>query len=100
MSTTAIAEPSAQLRAARNWLATSPPAIRPLAPPRTAGVTYSPARGMKTRSSPATTPGITSGKVTWKKVAIRLAPRSFEASRSAGSIRSRATNSGKIIRGR
>ena len=45
-------------------------------------------------------PGKASGNVTWKNVRTRLAPRSLLASRSAGSRRSRATNSGKIISGR
>ena len=38
MSTIAIAEPKAQFCAERNWLATSAPAMLPLAPPSTLAV--------------------------------------------------------------
>ncbi len=47
-----------------------------------------------------TWPANASGMVTCRNVVHRFAPRSFEASRRAGSSRSRATNRGKIIRGR
>jgi hypothetical protein len=98
--TTAIADPSAQFCASRNCDTTRDPAIRPCAPPRISGVTYSPISGMNDSSRPATIPGIARGSVTLKNVRTRPAPRSLLASRSAGSSRSSATKSGKIISGR
>ena len=43
-------------------------------------MTNSPIAGTKTSMKPAITPGIESGSVTWKKVAIGRPPRSAEAS--------------------
>ena len=55
---------------------------------------------MNTSNKPATIPGAASGSVTCRNVFQRLAPRSFDASRSAGSSRSSATNNGKIMSAR
>ena len=43
---------------------------------------------MNVSRTPATTPGPASGNVTEVNVDVRVAPRSFDASRNAGSIRS------------
>jgi len=56
--------------------------------------------GMYTRSRPAMMPGRARGSVTRVKVVSRLAPRSFDASRSGPPTRSNATNSGRIMSGR
>ena len=44
--------------------------------------------------------GMAIGKVTWRNVAQRPAPRSLDASTSVRSIRSRVTYNGKTISGR
>ena len=54
-------------------------------------MTYSPIIGMNTRMLPVTSPGRAIGRVTWRKVAQRPAPRSLDASISVRSIRSRVT---------
>ena len=43
-------------------------------------MTYSPIIGMKTRMLPVTSPGRAIGRVIWRKVAQRPAPRSLDAS--------------------
>ena len=43
-------------------------------------MTYSPIIGMKTRMLPVTRPGSATGRVTWRNVAQRPAPRSLDAS--------------------
>ena len=53
---------------------------------------------MAPTGTPATTPGPDSGSVTDTKVDSRVPPRSFEASRSAGSMRSSATNIGSTMK--
>ena len=63
-------------------------------------MTYSPIIGMKTRMLPVMRPGRAIGRVTWRKVAQRPAPRSFDASTSVRSIRSSVTYSGNTISGR
>ena len=65
-----------------------------------AGITYSPVAGTPTRMQPTITPGIDSGSTTRRNTPNREAPRSQAACISCGSIRSSATNSGKIISGR
>ena len=52
---------------------------------------------MNVSSTPATIPGPAKGSVTDMKVAIRPAPRSLLASRIRTSMRSSATNSGRIM---
>ena len=52
---------------------------------------YSPMSGMKTRMLPVMSPGSAVGRVIWRNVAQRPAPRSFDASMSVRSIRSRVT---------
>ena len=54
-------------------------------------MTYSPIIGMNTRMLPVTSPGRAIGRVIWRNVAQRPAPRSLDASMSVRSIRSRVT---------
>ena len=54
-------------------------------------MTYSPIIGMNTRMLPVMSPGRMIGRVIWRNVAQRPAPRSFDASTSVRSIRSRVT---------
>ena len=68
--------------------------------PSSWGMTYSPIIGMKTRMLPVTSPGSVIGRVTWRKVDQRPAPRSFEASIRDRSMRSSVTYSGNTISGR
>ena len=63
-------------------------------------MTYSPVAGMPTRMQPAAMPGFASGRITRRMTRCGAAPRSFAASSSAGSIRSSATYSGRIMSGR
>src|SRR5579872_837878 len=75
-----IAAPSGQLYAAPNKLTTMLELMTPLGPPSSSGARKSPRLKTKAKVAPATTPGIDSGKITFQKVCVGVAPRSCEAS--------------------
>ena len=56
------------------------PIISVSVPPKRSGITNSPTAGMNTSRQPATMPGSDSGRVTVRKAANGLAPRSAAAS--------------------
>ena len=60
------------------------PTICSRPPPSRSGVTKLPIERTKTNTAPTATPGMVSGRVTWRKVAQGRAPRSAEASRRRG----------------
>ena len=56
--------------------------------------------GMNTMVTPESTPGRERGKVTRRKTVKELAPRSWAASITLGSIFSRTERMGRIMKGR